>query len=96
MKKTLAKNKKVAERVVNRISSASAQNTLKRDLRKGLESLRNNRGVFTAANSDDYSACWVRDQLYATLCYYYTGETKKFTEGVHVVFDILHNPLRLD
>jgi len=53
--------------------------------------LRNERGVFIAAPSKDYTACWIRDQLYATLAYFYTNEKEKFVEGVAVVFDILHN-----
>lgn len=56
----------------------------------GLELLRSGRGVFVASLSQDYKACWIRDQLYSTFAYYYTGETKKFVEGVQVVFDILH------
>ncbi|TSC61970.1 MAG: phosphorylase kinase alpha/beta subunit [Parcubacteria group bacterium Gr01-1014_48] len=57
---------------------------------RGLELLRNDRGVFVASPSQDYQACWIRDQLYSTFAYFYTGETKKFTEGVQIVFDILH------
>lgn len=64
--------------------------TLYKTLSKGLESLRDKKGAFRAANSDDYHACWIRDQLYATYAYYYTGEEMKFTEGMWVVFDILH------
>jgi len=59
-------------------------------LYRGLEKLRDDRGVFVAAESDDYSACWIRDQLYATFAYYYLGEAKKFKQGIRVVFDILH------
>jgi len=57
-------------------------------LLNGLEKLRNERGVFIAADSHDYNACWIRDQLYSTFAYYYLGETKKFSDGIHVVFDI--------
>ena len=56
----------------------------------GLESLRDERGIFVASPSSDYRACWIRDQLYSTFAYYYMGETKKFAQGIWVVFDILH------
>jgi len=55
----------------------------------GLEKLRTKAGAFAAAPSADYGACWIRDQLYCTLSYFYTGNTQKFKEGVWVVFDIL-------
>jgi len=60
-------------------------------LLSGLEKLRNERGAFVAADSDDYNACWIRDQLYSTFAYYYLGETKKFSDGIRVVFDIFSN-----
>lgn len=56
----------------------------------GLEKLRGDTGVICAAPSNEYSSCWIRDQLYSTFAYYYTGDHKKFREGVWVVFDILH------
>lgn len=55
----------------------------------GLEKLRNGDGAFKAASSDDYNACWIRDQLYANFAYFYLGETEKFSTGIRVVFDIL-------
>lgn len=64
--------------------------TLQAQLLAGLEILRDKRGVFTAALSDDYNACWMRDQLYANLTYYYLGDHKKFVKGIRVAFDILH------
>ncbi len=60
------------------------------DLLHGLELLRNDRGIFVASPSDDYQACWIRDQLYSTFAYYYLGETEKFSQGIQVIFDILH------
>lgn len=54
----------------------------------GLAMLRDERGVFTAALSDDYNACWMRDQLYANFAYYYLGDTKKFKQGIRVAFDM--------
>lgn len=59
-------------------------------LSRGLERLRDKRGVFTAAMSDDYNACWMRDQLYANFAYYYLGNKKKFKRGLRVVFDMLY------
>jgi GH15 family glucan-1,4-alpha-glucosidase len=61
-----------------------------RELKKSLERLRNKNGVFIAAPSSEYEACWIRDQLYSTLCYFYLGEIQKFREGVQVVFKTLH------
>ena len=63
----------------------------KHNLLQGLEKLRDTKGAFLAANSDDYHACWMRDQLYANFAYYYLGEHEKFTTGMYVVFDMLHN-----
>ena len=60
-------------------------------LKRGMEKLRDEKGAFLAANSDDYHACWMRDQLYANFAYYFTGEHDKFVVGMHVVFDMLHN-----
>lgn len=60
-------------------------------LLNGLEILRDHRGVFTAALSDDYNACWMRDQLYANFAYYYLGDLKKFKQGIRVVFNMLEN-----
>jgi len=56
----------------------------------GLTSLRKENGAFIAAPSNDYSACWLRDQLYANFAYLFLGDTQKFREGVWVAFDILH------
>ena len=64
--------------------------TLRHRLIEGLEILRDERGVFTAALSDDYNACWMRDQLYANYCYYYLGDKRKFQEGVRVAFDMFY------
>jgi len=64
--------------------------TLKGTLLEGLEVLRDERGVFTAALSDDYDACWMRDQLYANYCYYYLGDKRKFQEGVRIAFDMFY------
>lgn len=64
--------------------------TLPEQLRRGIELLRINwRGAFIAAPTVDYTACWMRDQLYTALAYYYTGEHEKFVQGVHVIFDRL-------
>ncbi len=57
-------------------------------LRNGLDQLRTKKGTFIAAPSFDYEACWIRDQLYSTFAYYFLGETKKFKEGVWVIFDV--------
>lgn len=57
---------------------------------RGLERLRDERGVFIASPTEDYTACWIRDQLYSTLAYFYTNEHDKFVQGIQVVFDILH------
>jgi phosphorylase kinase alpha/beta subunit len=73
---------------VRRVFSG-ARRALDARVHAGLELLRKPNGVFIAASGDDYNACWIRDQLYATLTYFYTGETRKFIEGVRVVFDIL-------
>jgi phosphorylase kinase alpha/beta subunit len=61
-----------------------------KDLLQGIEKLRNKNGAICAAESFEYSACWIRDQLYSTLAYFYVNDIKKFREGVWVVFDILH------
>lgn len=58
-------------------------------LRGGLELLRKENGAFVAASGEDYSACWIRDQVYATYAFYYLDDIRKFSEGLHVVFDIL-------
>ena len=67
-----------------------ADKELRATLIEGLELLRDERGVFTAALSDDYNACWMRDQLYANLCYYYLGDKKKFREGLRIVFEMCY------
>lgn len=55
----------------------------------GLESLRNADGVICAAPTDEYSACWLRDQMYSTLAYFYLEDYRKFRDGIWIVFDIL-------
>jgi len=59
-------------------------------LLSGLEALRTSQGVFCAAASKAYTACWIRDQLYSTLPYYYLGEFGEFRKGIWIVFDIFH------
>jgi GH15 family glucan-1,4-alpha-glucosidase len=63
----------------------------KQALYRGLEKLRDEKGAFLAASGPDYHACWMRDQLYANLAYFYLGENDKFVQGLQVVFDMLHN-----
>lgn len=72
------------------LTTKKTDTNLKNRLLHGLEVLRDDRGVFTAALSDDYNACWMRDQLYANYCYYYLGDKRKFREGVRVAFDMLY------
>ena len=67
----------------------ASRRRLHRAFLPGLEGLRQGSGAFVAAASDDYNACWIRDQLYATLPYYYLGNVKAFRKGIHVIFDIL-------
>lgn len=55
-----------------------------------LEKLQRPSGAFVAAPSLDYHACWIRDQLYTSYCYYYINEFDKLKKGVSVIFDILH------
>ncbi len=62
----------------------------KHALYSGIEKLRNSRGALLAASSEDYHACWMRDQLYANFAYYHLGEFDKFKQGIRVVFDMLH------
>lgn len=57
---------------------------------KEMEKLQQSSGSFVAAPSADYWACWIRDQLYTSICYYYTGEFEKLKRGIWVVLDILH------
>ena len=71
--------------------SACLSDWQRESLYEGLEKLRDDKGAFLAANSDDYHACWMRDQLYANFAYFYLGEIDKFTVGIHIVFDMLHN-----
>lgn len=59
-------------------------------LKQGLEVLRRKNGAFAAALGEDYNACWIRDQVYSTYAYYYLDDPKRFSEGLQVVFDILH------
>lgn len=54
-----------------------------------MEKLRRPSGAFIAAPSLDYYACWLRDHLYTSFCYYYLGEFQKLREGIWIVFDIL-------
>ena len=70
------------------IASLSADE--KDKLLQGLEKLRDEKGALLAASSEDYRACWIRDQVYANFAYYYLGEYDKFKQGNRVVFDILH------
>mgnify|MGYP001090911958 CR=1 FL=1 len=63
----------------------------KESLYKNFEKLRDEKGAFLAASSEDYHACWMRDQLYANFAYYFLGEHEKFKIGIRVVFDMLHN-----
>jgi len=65
-------------------------NPLYKELLLGIEKLRNKNGAICAAESFEYSACWLRDQVYSTLAYFYLNDHKKFRDGVWVVFDILH------
>lgn len=63
----------------------------KEALYKNFEKLRDEKGAFLAAASEDYHACWMRDQLYANFAYFFLGETEKYKVGLRVVFDMLHN-----
>ncbi|HEC30391.1 MAG TPA: hypothetical protein ENI66_00025 [Candidatus Yonathbacteria bacterium] len=82
--------------VLERLKSPFMGNSsnIKKVLLGGLETLRNDRGAFVAALSDDYNACWMRDQLYSNFAYYYIGNTKEFKKGMWVVFDMLRNSQR--
>ncbi|MCK5044325.1 hypothetical protein KAR26_01170 [Candidatus Parcubacteria bacterium] len=60
------------------------------ELIKGMEELLKPNGVFIAALSEEYAACWLRDQLLTSLSYYYLGDFKKLKKGFWVVFDIFH------
>ncbi len=55
-----------------------------------MEKLQRPSGAFVAAPSEDYQACWIRDQLYASFCYYYINRFEKLKKGIWVIFDILH------
>lgn len=59
-------------------------------LMRGLEMLRNPvTGAIIAAPTPDYFSCWMRDQVYAALAYYYIGEKEKFVQSIHVLFDCI-------
>ena len=58
-------------------------------LLKEMEKLRRPSGAFIAAPSEEYNACWLRDQLYISLAYYYLRDFQKLKQGIWVVFDIL-------
>ena len=57
---------------------------------KGMEGLLKPSGAFMAAPSEQYEACWLRDQLYVSLSYYYLGDLEKLKRGIWIVFDIFH------
>ena len=80
----------IVSKTAKHVANFVHEKRLKKNLLRGLEKMRGKNGVFVAADSTDYAACWMRDQLYATFAYYYLGEHKKFAEGVWIVFDILH------
>jgi len=63
-------------------------------LLEGMEKLLTPNGVFIAAPSEEYRACWIRDQLYTCFSYYYLGDFEKLKKGIWIVFDILqkHRP----
>ncbi|MBU2545352.1 glycoside hydrolase family 15 protein [Patescibacteria group bacterium] len=46
-------------------------------------------GAFIAAPSKKYNACWLRDQLYCAISYYYLRNYPKLIRSFQVVFDIL-------
>lgn len=54
-----------------------------------LEKLCMSNGAFIAAPTKDYEACWIRDQIYCSICYYYLRNYPKLIKGFRVVFDIL-------
>jgi len=54
-----------------------------------LEKLQMPNGAFIAAPSEEYRACWIRDQLYCALCYYYLGNIPKLVKSIRVIFEIL-------
>lgn len=54
-----------------------------------MESLRRPNGVFIASPTPDYSAIWIRDQLYCSLAYLHLGDNEKLKQGIWVVFDII-------
>lgn len=55
-----------------------------------MEKLLMPSGAFIAAPVSDYQACWLRDQLNCSLCYYYLSDFQKLKKGIWVVFNILH------
>ena len=89
-KRVLEKSAFLVEKAFQPLRKKFAKGELQEILFKGLESLRDKRGIFTAALSDDYNACWMRDQLYANFAYFYLGNKRKFKEGLRVVFDMLY------
>jgi len=58
-------------------------------LQQELEKLQMPNGAFIAAPSDDYQACWIRDQIYCAISYYYLRNYIKLIKCFQVVFDIL-------
>ena len=54
-----------------------------------MEKLQMPNEAFIAAPSKDYQDCWIRDQLYCSICYYYLRNYPKLIKGFQVVFDIL-------
>ena len=86
----LAMNSTVTKPALTEVFSKLSDDQ-KAALMQGLEKLRDGKGAFLAASSEDYHACWMRDQLYANFAYFYLNDIEKFTIGVHVVFDMLHN-----
>lgn len=59
-------------------------------LQKEMEKLQTPNGAFIAAPTKDYNACWIRDQIYCSICYYYLRNYPKLIKGFWVVFEILH------
>ena len=57
---------------------------------KGMEELKKPNGAFSAAPLGQYEACWIRDQLYISLSYFYLGDFEKLKKGLWVVLAIFH------
>jgi phosphorylase kinase alpha/beta subunit len=58
-------------------------------LQQEMEKLLMPNGAFIAAPSNDYRACWLRDQIYCAISYYYLRNYPKLIKCFQVVFDIL-------